>query len=140
DDGQKALRKRTESNIPTSTANKRLRTTTLNWFNVAQLALQTSEPDILKRPPTGPIRLGSYFTGYSTDSLALNYLGLNHQVAFVTENNSVKDTLRISIVKQEVAHQNPIATYFDVRHRSTKDVPCCDVFVAGPPCAIFVIP
>ena len=30
-----------------------------------------------------------------------------------------------------------MATYSDVRDRSTKDVPRCDVFVTGPPCVTF---
>ena len=78
--------------IQTWRAKTGLDTTTLTWFNVAQLALQTPVPELLKRPPSGPIRLGSYCTGYGTDSLARYFLGVNYKVAFVTENSSVKDT------------------------------------------------
>ena len=58
-EGQEARPKKLlKSKIQTSRASKGLDTTTLNWFNVAQLDLQTPAPELLKRPPSGPIRLG----------------------------------------------------------------------------------
>ena len=74
--GDGAKRKPWKGNIQTSRANKGLDITTLNCFNVAQLALQTPVPELLKRPPSGPIRLGSEFSGYGSDNLACHYLGV----------------------------------------------------------------
>ena len=125
--------------IQIATARTGLDTTTLNWFNVAQLALQTPAPEILKRPHRGPIRLGLHFTGYGTDSLACHYLGVNYKVALFTEQSSAKkDTLRVALEKKHPTHKKPMAMYYDVRGRSTKDVPRCDVFVTRPPCVTMV--
>ena len=100
DEGQKARpEKLLKCKIQASRARADLDTTTLNWFNVAQLALQTPVPETLKRPPNGPINWGSYFTGYGTGNLACHYLGVNCALVFVTEKSSVKDTLRIAIAK-----------------------------------------
>ena len=63
-------------------------------------------PEILKRPPSEPIRLGSDVTGFGTDSLACHYLGIHYKIAFVTEKCSVKDTLRIDI-ESNVTHKKP---------------------------------
>ena len=77
DEGQEARpSKFLKSKIQTSRASTGLDTTTLNWFNVAQLALHTPVPELLKRPPSGPIRLGSGFSGYGSDNLACHYLGV----------------------------------------------------------------
>ena len=89
---------------------------------MAQLALQTPMPELLKRPPIGPMRLGSDVTGYGTDNLACHYLGVHYKVAFVTEKSSVKDTLRIAM-ENTVAHKKPMPIYSDVRDRSIKDIP-----------------
>jgi hypothetical protein len=63
--GQEAQPKKLlKSKIQTSRAKAGLDTTTLKNCNVAQLALQTPMPEIWERPPSGPIRLGSDFTGY----------------------------------------------------------------------------
>ena len=72
DEGQEARPKKKllKSKTQTSRAKTGLDTNTLNWFNVAQLALQTPVPEMLKRPPSGPIILGPDLTGYGTDSLA----------------------------------------------------------------------
>ncbi|MFM7989739.1 MAG: DNA cytosine methyltransferase, partial [Candidatus Fonsibacter sp.] len=99
---------------------------------MAQLALQTPVPAIFERPPNGPIRLGSELTGYGTDNLACHYLGVHYKVASVTEKSSLKGTLRIAMEDMSL-----MAIYFDVRHRSTTDVPRCDVFVTRPPCVTF---
>jgi hypothetical protein len=85
--------------IQASRAIKCLKTTQLNWFHVAELTSQTPMPEVLRRPPGQPIRLGSDFTGYGTDSLACHYLGVNYKVAFVAERSSVKDTLRMALKK-----------------------------------------
>ena len=50
-------------------------------------------PEVLRTPPSEPVRLGSDFIGYGTDRLACHYLGVNYKVAFVAERSSVKDTL-----------------------------------------------
>ena len=53
DEGQKARPKKLlKRKIQTSRARRGLDTTTMNLFNVAQLALQTPVPEILKRPPS----------------------------------------------------------------------------------------
>ena len=96
------------------------------------LILQTPVLEILKGPPSGPIRLGSYFTGSGTDSLACHSLGVNYQVAFVAERSSVKYTLRMAL--ENVTHKKSMAVNSDVRVRSTKNAPSCDVFISGPPC------
>ena len=92
-------KKRLKGNIQTSRANEGLETTKLTSYNVAQLARQTPVPKVLRRPPSAPIRLGSDFIGYGTDSLACHYLGVNYKVAFVAERSSVKDTLRLALEK-----------------------------------------
>ena len=122
--------------IQTLRANKCVKTTKLNWCNVAELASQTPAPEVLRRPLGQPIRLGLDFSGYGTDSLAWHYLGANYQVAFVAERSSVKDTLRMALEKH-VTHKKPMAVYSDVRVRSTKDVPHCDDFATGPSCRTF---
>ena len=96
--GEGAKRKKPwKGKIQASRASKCLKTTKLNWFNVAELTSQTPVPEVLRRPPGQPIRLGSDFTGYGTDNLACHYLGVNYQVAFVAERSSVKDTLRMAL-------------------------------------------
>ena len=51
-------KKRLQGKIQTLRASKGLEITNLNWFNVAQLASQTPVPEVLRRPPSEPIRLG----------------------------------------------------------------------------------
>ena len=91
------MKKRLEGNRQTLRASKGLDTTNLNRFNVVELTSQTPVPEVLRRPLGQPIRLGSDFIGYGTDSLACHYLGVNYQVAFVAERSSVKDTLRMAL-------------------------------------------
>ena len=86
--------KRLKGKIQSLKASKGFETTKLNWFNVAQLASHTRAPKVLRRPPSEPIRLGSYFVGYGADSLACPDLCMQYKVAFVAERASVKDTLR----------------------------------------------
>ena len=93
--------------IQTSRASKGRDTTTLNWFNVAQLVLRTPVPEILKRPPSEPIRLVADVLGYGIDSIACHYLGIHYKVAIVAEKCSVKDTLRI-VVENHVTHKKPM--------------------------------
>ena len=107
EEGQEARQKKVlKGKIQASRASKRLDTTTLLLFNVAQLALQRPVPEILKRPPSEPIRLGSDVTVFGTESLACHYLGIHYKIAFVTEKCSVKDTLRIDI-ESNVTHKKP---------------------------------
>ena len=40
-------------------------------------------------------------------------------------------------IGKHVTHKTPMVVYYDVRARSIKDVPPCDVFVTGPPCRTF---
>ena len=69
--GEGAKPKKTwKGKIQTSRASECLKTTKLNWFNVAELASQTPMPEVLRRPPGQSIQLGSDFTGYGTDNLA----------------------------------------------------------------------
>ena len=72
DEGQEARPKKLlKSKIQASRSRQGLATTTLKYlFNVAQMALQTPVPELLRRPPSEPIRLGSNFAGYGTDRLA----------------------------------------------------------------------
>ena len=119
-----------------STASMGSEPTRVEWFDVAELAAQTPVPEVLRRPPSEPFRLGSDFTGYGTDSLACHYLGVNYTVAFVAERSEVKDTLRRAL-EHHVTFKKPTVTYSDVRDRSAKDAPACDVFVTGPPCITF---
>ena len=115
-------KKRLKGKIQTSRASKGLETTNLNWFNVAQLAWQTPVPEVSRRPPSEPVRLGSDFTRYETDSLAWHYLGVHYTVAFVADRSSVKDTLRMALAKHDT-HKRPMALYADVWVRSTNDAP-----------------
>ena len=109
---------------------------TTAWFDVAALSRKTPAAEVLNTPPHAPIRLGSDFTGYGTDSLACHYLGLNYTVAFVAEKSAVKETLRKAL-QDHVTCKTPKVKYGDVRRRCTKDAPACDVFIAGPPCVCF---
>jgi hypothetical protein len=105
------------------------------WFDMAELS-RTPAAAVLDKPPLAPIRLGSDFTGYGTDSLACHYLGLNYRVAFVAERSADKDVLRKAL-EDHVTCKTPEVKYADVRKRSSKDAPACDVFIAGPPCVTF---
>lgn len=107
-----------------------------NWFDVEDLSSKTPEAEVLHTTPQHPIRLGSDFTGYGTDSLAFHYLGLQYQVVFVAEKSIEKDILRAALEKN-VTHKKPQVKYNNVEKRSTKDAPACDVFITGPPCVTF---
>lgn len=107
----------------------------LGWFDLAQLT-KASRAEVLQTPPSGPIRLGSDFTGYGTDSLACHFLAVPYEVAFVAEKSLEKDTLRTAL-EAHVTHKAPQVKYSDVRKRCSKEAPACDVFITGPPCVAF---
>jgi DNA (cytosine-5)-methyltransferase 1 len=107
-----------------------------SWFNVEELSAKTTAAEVLHTAPHHHIRLGSDFTGYGTDSLAFHYLGLMYKAVFVPEWNPEKDLLRVALEKN-VAHKEPQVKYRDVKNRSTKNAPACDVFITGPPCVTF---
>ena len=108
---------------------------TCTWFDLDALA-KIPAADVLYKPPFEPLRLGSDFTGYGTDSLACHYLGLSYKVVFLAEKSVEKDVLRTAL-ETHVTGKTPAVKYSDVRKRTTKDAPACDIFVAGPPCITF---
>ena len=108
---------------------------TCNWFDVDALS-KAPPAEVMHTPPRAPIRLGSDFTGYGTDSLACHYLGLNYKVVFVAERSAEKDVLRKAL-ETNVTGKSPEVKYADVRTRCVKEAPSCDVFIAGPPCVTF---
>jgi len=57
-------------------------------------------------------------------------------VVFVAEKSAEKDVLRTAL-ETNVTGKTPDVKYSDVRKRSSKDAPACDIFVAGPPCVTF---
>lgn len=107
-----------------------------SWIDVEKLSAETPAVEVLGTAPTHHIRLGSDFTGYGTDSLAFHYLGLPYESVFVAEASLEKDTLRAALEKN-ITSKEPHVKYSNVKNRSTKSAPACDVFIAGPPCVTF---
>lgn len=106
-----------------------------SWFDVEKLS-RTPAAEVLHTAPIGHIRLGSDFTGYGTDSLAFHYLGLRYETVFVAESSGEKDILRAALEKN-VTLKEPHVKYSNVKNRTTKNAPACDVFITGPPCITF---
>jgi site-specific DNA-cytosine methylase len=106
------------------------------WFDVEKLSAKTPAAEVLHTAPTDPIRLGSDFTGYGTDSLAFHFLGLQYESVFVAESSHEKDILRVALEKN-ITQKEPHVKYSDVKNRSTMSAPVCDVFITGPPCVTF---
>ncbi len=102
------------------------------WFDLEKVKEASSPVPALAHPPEC-IRLGSDFTGYGTDALALHFLGLNFKVAFSTEKDQHKQALMRG-VEDNILGFAAGTKYADITKRDASSAPACDLFITGPPC------
>ena len=77
--------------------------------------------------PAPKLVVGTDFSGLDGVIWILQKLGVPHLHAFSSDNDPN--------VRQFLAyHHKPMIVYVDVKTRNIKDVPPCDLYVAGPPC------
>lgn len=81
------------------------------------------------------IRLGSDCSGYGSEFLAMQYVGLPVKTVFCSE----IDPDKVTLLRRAHAmfEDNAFTLYPDIKQRDNKSAPECDIFVSGAPCQAY---